>query len=229
MRLYLEVIEGPQIGQKFSLEKRATLGRQGTDIEISDPRLSSHHVTFEFQEAHGWVLSDNQSRNGVWINGHKELRAILKDGDLLQLGGVQLLCRLVEAQSVQLSNEFQAWAQSLVKSVKNSDCHLIEIEPELRLRVQKGIQYDQVWEIFWGPRMAGRSSLDIPLVDDLAPAEAFVIRVHGRKPYFYTSSPGIVKINRQSQESKALDHGDVISFGDTEIVVEFGEQHGFSS
>jgi pSer/pThr/pTyr-binding forkhead associated (FHA) protein len=51
-------------------KKDITLGRAGCDIVIDDRTLSTHHLSFSFDEHHWWV-HDVGSRNGSLINGRK--------------------------------------------------------------------------------------------------------------------------------------------------------------
>ena len=50
--------------------KDVTLGRAGCDIVIDDRTLSSHHLSFSFDDHHWWV-HDVGSRNGSLIDGRK--------------------------------------------------------------------------------------------------------------------------------------------------------------
>jgi pSer/pThr/pTyr-binding forkhead associated (FHA) protein len=59
----------------IALEPRAdrkdvTLGRAGCDISIDDRTLSSHHLSFHFDEHH-WLVHDVGSRNGSLVDGKK--------------------------------------------------------------------------------------------------------------------------------------------------------------
>lgn len=228
MRLYLEVIDGPDKGEKFSLNAKTTVGRKGADIILNDVKLSGIHAYFEYSPESGWSIVDHQSRNGVWVNGLKELKMVLKDSDVIQLGGSQLVCRMQEAGAYRFSDKFQVWMQSLYKKVVNSAVNLKEIKPEIRLKVIQGVQYGETWTVFYGPRQAGRESTDICLFDEEAPRHSFEIRVKGKYAYFYTENEAKVKLNDQNVTEKQFTPGDVISFGDTRILVEVDNGHGFS-
>jgi hypothetical protein len=229
MRLYLEVLEGDNQGHKYSLTAETSLGRKGADIELADPRLSSIHAIFSYSESQGWVVADNKSRNGVWVNGLKEVKMVLKDGDIIQLGGVKLVCRMVDAEPVRFSDEFQIWTQSLVKQVRNSPPPLSELKPPMRLKVIQGVQYGQSWDIHYGPRVAGKENLDICLHEELAPKDCFYINVKSKYAYFATEHESLVKLNDQSVKAQQFKPGDIITIGESQILVEFDEGDGFSS
>lgn len=227
MRLYLDVVDGPHKGEKFSLSERTSFGRNGSTIQLNDPKLSSVHMFFDFSPETGWYIEDNKSRNGVWINGLKEVKMVLKNGDAIQIGDTKFICRLLDSAAFSFSDRFLVWIETLYKMVKNSKSPLKEVNPEIRLNVVQGVQYGKNWDIFYGPRKAGRDSDDICFYDEAAPREAFEIRIKGKYAYFYTKNENQVRINDQSMKEKQFTPGDEISFGDTRIKVEINEGHGF--
>ena len=229
MKLYLEFIEGPVSGRKISVTHKTSLGRVSADILIDDPKLSGIHAFFELDESMTWWVKDNGSRNGVLVNGHKEIRTIVRDEDIIQMGSNRIQCRILRSDSLRFSEKFQFWAQSLIGKIKNSKNICQEIRPEIQLKVIQGLQYKQVWSVFYGPRYAGRNSFDICLYDEKAPTEAFQILAKGKYPYFATKNEEVVKMNDKNLKHKQLEHGDIISFGESQILVEFDEGHGFRS
>ncbi len=227
MRLYLDVAEGPDEGKKFSLTERTSVGRRDANILLNDPKLSGIHAYFDFTEDTGWFVEDNKSRNGVWVNGLKEMKMVLKNGDTVQIGDTKMLCRMLDAGLFSFSDKFYVWIEGLYKKVKNKKTDVKLINPEVRLKVIQGVQYGHTWDIYFGPRKAGRNSTDINLYDDSAPEKAFEIRLKGQYAYFYTELESVVKMNGRSVKEKQFTPGDVISFGETKIQVEIDEGHGF--
>ena len=229
MRLYLDVTEGPNKGKKYSLTERTSFGRKGAEILLDDAKLSGVHVFFDYSKDTGWFVEDNKSRNGVWVNGHKEMKIVLKNGDLIQIGGTIMICRLQEAGSLNLSDQFMNWVESLFKKLKNHRLPVHLVNPEVRLKVIQGVQYGTHWDIYFGPRVAGLNSDDICLFDDKAPEKAFEVRLKGQYAYFYTDNESVVKMNGISVKEKQFIPGDVISFGETKIKVEIDDGNGFSN
>ncbi|MFH1017256.1 MAG: FHA domain-containing protein [Pseudomonadota bacterium] len=62
------------------------------DICIGDPSVSRQHAHVKRREE-GFTIYDLKSLNGVFLNGEKVSRAVLKDGDLLRLGDVEVQVR----------------------------------------------------------------------------------------------------------------------------------------
>ena len=70
------------------------LGRStSADIVLDDATVSRRHALIAQQGAET-VLLDDHSRNGVLLNGEQVSRAVLRDGDTIQLG--QVVMRYLE-------------------------------------------------------------------------------------------------------------------------------------
>jgi hypothetical protein len=93
----LEMIDGPQIGQQFILQKEATaLGALATEVDwaIEDPlrKISRRHCDVIRQGRHYFLV--DCSMNGTFLNGRplpKGQPALLRRGDQIGLGGAVTL------------------------------------------------------------------------------------------------------------------------------------------
>ncbi len=66
------------------------LGRSlSADIEIDEPSVSRRHALIVRQDGQTYLLDDG-SRNGTWHNGIRVDRAVLSDGDTIDLGTARL-------------------------------------------------------------------------------------------------------------------------------------------
>ena len=66
------------------------LGRSlSADIEIDEPSVSRRHALIVRQDGQTYLLDDG-SRNGTWHNGVRVDRAVLSDGDTIDLGTARL-------------------------------------------------------------------------------------------------------------------------------------------
>ncbi|MGH9841852.1 MAG: FHA domain-containing protein [Blastocatellia bacterium] len=71
-----------------ALRRRRTLvGRNpDNDIVLDSDRISRHHVEF-VREGDDLMIVDLESRNGIWLNGHRVKEpAAVKSGDLIRIG-----------------------------------------------------------------------------------------------------------------------------------------------
>jgi pimeloyl-ACP methyl ester carboxylesterase len=72
-------------------KERLTVGRgDDNDIAIPDQFVSRHHATIERQRD-GYVIRETQSRNGIWHGRHRVREHVLRDGDVLTMGGASLV------------------------------------------------------------------------------------------------------------------------------------------
>lgn len=89
--LLLETPDGPH---PIPLESTLlTLGRGlNNDIILEDTRVSRHHAQLRYKTRRFWV-TDLNSTNGTYINGERISEADLRNGDVLSLGGLELIFR----------------------------------------------------------------------------------------------------------------------------------------
>ncbi len=93
---YLEVLEGEdflaEFPERFVLKDFCKLGRgEDNHIVILDPYASKHHAKI-IRENGDFFIIDNNSRNGVLVNGKKiNDKKKLKKGDKIKIGKVVLL------------------------------------------------------------------------------------------------------------------------------------------
>jgi len=90
----LEQIEGDGAPRQTTLEKaQICIGRANdADIRVDSQRASRQHA-FLTRRAGEFVLHDNDSHNGVYLNGVKIHSAILRDGDVIQIANCTFVYR----------------------------------------------------------------------------------------------------------------------------------------
>lgn len=87
--------EGEEIGRR-PLNGAAVIGRSSEcDIALHDRHLSRRHCRLMPSEE-GWVLSDLDSRNGTHFRGHPVSRHVLRDGQVFQIGLLNVIFRAGE-------------------------------------------------------------------------------------------------------------------------------------
>jgi FHA domain-containing protein len=81
-------------GTKHELERReVTIGRsKDCDIQLADPNVSRRHAEVRQEGAAYWAI-DLDSTNGMEVNGRRQKRAKLRQGDRITLGSTELLFR----------------------------------------------------------------------------------------------------------------------------------------
>lgn len=88
----LVVIAGVSIGEKIALSKdRWVIGRQSNaDICLDDPLVSRRHAEIAVGKDGESVIRDLGSRNGTYCNEHRIVERVLREGDLIRIGGAVL-------------------------------------------------------------------------------------------------------------------------------------------
>ncbi len=79
---------GPNPGKSFPLTKdELSIGRDiSNDIVINDAEISRHHAQL-YMQAGGFVLEDNGSTNGTFVNGQRLMGPhLLRPGEMVLLG-----------------------------------------------------------------------------------------------------------------------------------------------
>jgi hypothetical protein len=81
-------------GTKHELDDgHATIGRsKDCDIQLSDPNVSRKHAEVRQEGAAYWAI-DLGSTNGMEVNGRRQKRAKLRQGDKITLGSTELVFR----------------------------------------------------------------------------------------------------------------------------------------
>jgi pSer/pThr/pTyr-binding forkhead associated (FHA) protein len=82
----LEKIEGQGSPQRIKLDGlELIIGRaEDAQVRLQSQRASRHHAILTRRGVE-YAVRDNDSRNGVYLNGIKIYSAILRDGDVLQV------------------------------------------------------------------------------------------------------------------------------------------------
>lgn len=55
------------------------------NLKLADPKASRVHASFTKVDG-GWLLQDNASKNGTFVNGRRIQKTLLKTGDSIQIG-----------------------------------------------------------------------------------------------------------------------------------------------
>lgn len=100
--------DGRHSSHRLESGQRVSIGRSGSnDIVLRDPALSRHHAELAPQ-ADGWVVNDNGSRNGTFVDGRPVSQPTpLRPGSRISVGSCTLLYSvdLDSAERVILSDE----------------------------------------------------------------------------------------------------------------------------
>ena len=90
-RASLRPLAGDLAGRDFPLTKTLiSIGRGlDNDLVIDDPRVSRHHAQITFRHSH-YLLRDQRSTNGTFVNNQPIETVVLASGDTVSIGGFEL-------------------------------------------------------------------------------------------------------------------------------------------
>ena len=90
---YIIVLSGITKGSKYDLKtdsSETVLGRNPkSTIFLNDMTVSRNHASILFEQGE-WIIRDNGSFNGVWVNNNNIETKVLQSGDIIQLGNFSL-------------------------------------------------------------------------------------------------------------------------------------------
>ncbi len=82
------VRQGKEPGRIYEVRKdRLTIGRsRESDIFLEDLAVSRLHTTVGRDESGRYLLRDENSANGTYVNGQRVAEHVLEEGDEIQVG-----------------------------------------------------------------------------------------------------------------------------------------------
>jgi pSer/pThr/pTyr-binding forkhead associated (FHA) protein len=90
----IKVVVSNRVVEGMPLTERAVIGRsRDADIVLPDTSVSREHARIT-QEGPRWFIEDLGSSYGTEVNGDKVTRAQLNEGDIVQLGDIDLIFTL---------------------------------------------------------------------------------------------------------------------------------------
>ena len=81
------VEEKPVKGREQAVEDGTTIGREGCDVNVTDPEVSRRHAAIRAAVGGSLAIEDLGSSNGTFVNGERiSVVTVLRDGDSVRLG-----------------------------------------------------------------------------------------------------------------------------------------------
>lgn len=228
MATFIEIVEGANEGSRIQVSEGMTLGRSKADIVIKDPKVSGTHAEISANAKGQLVLVDLDSSNGIHINGRRVKKVSLLPGVIFEIGRTQFKVIVVEEEEALNFEVFVTWRSKAIAGIRQTsfEDNRVQIKPEsfspaLKLNFVQGIQTDQEIILGYGPRYAGADSLDVELLDEEAPREAFELLPGPGMVKIKIKALGRVTLNNKAVETEMLREGDLISVGSTLIKVSY--------
>lgn len=231
MKLFFEITSGDREGSRFEIRDGLSIGRKATDVIIRDSKISSRHASIEERD-HGFYLCDSGSSNGLKVDGKKESEVHLLPGVVVQIGRTFLtVIDLNEVGETPEKPLVRTWQETAAEVVAKVTKALTEkkLPPAQRARMFAkpielsaiaGPQAGQSWTLVYGPRDIGSESLDVRLIEEGIPKNAFQVLQTSDGLMLKTDFADVVSLNGvRGKQSQALNDGDEIAIQNTKILV----------
>src|SRR2546427_6235886 len=134
----LVVLSAGMTGRTHELNvDKTTIGRvEDNTFQISEPSVSSHHCELLLRGA-DVVVRDLQSTNGTFINGEKVSESVLKPGQILRLGQIEMRLETGDASTTGTAKKSLDQTRVIPQGVKLDD---LEGPRPLTFGGQKGFE-----------------------------------------------------------------------------------------
>ncbi len=205
-----------------------TIGRlPDNDIHIDDLSVSGHHAKILLEDGQ-YVVYDENSTNGTYVNGQKVARAVLAKEDSVLIGRHLLMFEEENAEVVPEKSESKAVAVAPQVEADPSKQAAIPRDKKhtVAITVMEGKTDQQAYVLGTRSVMIGKSdAADIKLTRWFAPRIATTIQHRDGKYYIGESqTPTPVRVNSEVvQGERLLEPGDTILVDDVTLM--FDVQH----
>jgi len=236
LKIYLEVLEGPEAGKKFELKKLlTTIGRKSCDIILKDPTISGKHCTIEVGRD-DILLYDNNSTNGTFVNGEQCASCPLQNLDEIKIGESKLLFSLVsdpyalyqEPATAEIDKQaagrpspgFEEQTAALERGLFNPG---LPEEYQAVLEVVSGPNKGQRFRLKSRSTVIGRKASDIVLDDESVSQRHAQIEVHSKDKITIKdlASTNGTRVNGALVSAVKIRNEDEIELGQSKMVFYF--------
>lgn len=227
MDLYLKITSGPRANDIFKLQPSITIGRSKADINLKDSKASTIHAKI-IEENGALYYLDLNSTNGSIVSGREIKKVKLIPGLIITIGVTNLEIAtefdVKKTGSANLS-EWREQLYSFLKSVE-LDQNSIPVYPFSKcvtVELKSGIQSGTSWILGYGPRVIGRMSSDLCVLDETL--EEYCLKISQVGKNVVVTSLGNVPflVNGQKKNTEILKDRLKIQIGNTLLEVGFLE------
>ena len=220
-RFVLEVLTGPLKGDLFPIKGNLLIGRNKGDIRLKDPAVSSLHAEILWDSRGRVKVVDRDSKNKILFKGKKREELRLREGMKFQIGGTELCLKSTPSTGALLSQIIEGEAKRT--ELKDRHQPLKPFARATELLWISGSQKGEKYSLFYGPRVFGSSSVDLPIFEREAPGKAFALVPGEKEVFFVTDFPDQVRLNGKETAKSALKDGDRVSVGKAVLEIRFKE------
>lgn len=234
MAIVIEITAAPDeslIGKKFPVRPGLSIGRKRGEILLKDTKVSSLHASVEIEPSGDYVLRDQNSSNGTWVNNRKVDKVVLSIGTTFQIGNYSFqVLEFTEEELERLGIELMDWRTGIIESFKNLNyskpderipLHVIPFYRPIRFTYTHGPFLEQAFTLGYGPRLVGCNNFDVEILDPQLPETIFELIPENKKLRIRNVCGSQLLLNNKNFESEILNEDDVIRIASHQMKVNY--------
>jgi len=232
MNTYLYIISGALKGYKLKVQPGFTIGREGAHYNLKDPKTSDIHCIVAEKQGDLYLV-DNDSKNGLWADGHQVKHVALKNKLRLKIGRTHIEVRQKTAGAnlkttpkspkiewpTALQKEIHRLKTITTNSEEESQCQVFM--PPVKLTFMSGVQTDDLWTLGYGPRTAGSAGHELNILEESCPEKCFTLSQTDDGCLLTTEHKDAVRVNGKNVTEYILKENDEIEVPGAKLKVEF--------
>jgi NADH dehydrogenase len=204
-----------------------TLGRSpDNNIVVADSKASRRHALIQYENGTYWI-DDLEARNGTWVNTNRIIeRHTLEDGDVIRIGNARFTFQVIH-ETVGYASTTRPEKGSITDAIRSLDtpeqapARQEEAKPRILLRSGGEAAGDKTFEVGQAEIKLGRSPDNNIVLADLKASRYHALIQSEGDAYWIKDLGGTngTWVNwRRVTERQALEDGDVIVIGDTQLI-----------
>ena len=206
---WLVIIDGPEANQVYYLNNgNNRIGRDpSNDVCVKDPHMSRDHLIVQL-ENDKMLVSDLGSASGTSINGMPINPQQLKPSDIIRIGETELMVLPIDKP---IRSSEDRWSENTIVDDRGRTV--------TALIVKSGYDSGKSFLLSQGDNLLGRDpDCNLRLSDDSVSRRHAVVRCrNGKLTLVDVGGKGGTELNGQQLGGLALNHGDVITAGQTKF------------
>lgn len=222
MSISMRILNGNRKDEEFKVQAGVRIGRKQADLKIKDPKMSSTHA--EIVENDGkFFLRDCGSRNKIIIGDRVLEEVELYDEMRFQLGETLFEVTIDSpedsAKAMIIEN-----LKDLETKLQNKENKIYAFQNKVSLRFLTGPEAGTNMPLGYGPRTAGKDSIDIRISENFDKTDLFYIEEKKGSLKLITKHCEHLLLNgAQASEENDIENNTILEFANTKIQIEILE------
>ncbi len=220
--MVLKIMSGTLKGRQISLKDRMTIGQKRGDFLVQDSDIQSPHAQILKIDNQFSIQSVKGLKENILYNKNAVSFLVLHSGASFQLGSTlfqvenQNLSQINELKGISLFETHKQFSQTLDElslSLEDEIRPMDILKKTFQVKIEKGTQKDEVWDIGYLPRKIGFTDSQLLLLDSHFKDIWFDLFLEKNKITFYTPYKEYILFNYKHLQKATLKNKDLVIIG----------------